>query len=98
MPAGGPMEEVITVEDTYYIMVGSSLAEKQNRVLKHGETFAVFDRQGSIRPFRIGDQGLYHGGTRFLSHLKLRIGDKKPLFLSSVVKEDNDLLVVDAAN
>jgi glycogen debranching enzyme len=79
-------------------MVGSSLAEKQNRVLKHGETFAVFDRQGAIRPFRVGDQGLYHGGTRFLSHFQVRIGNKKPLFLSSMVKEDNDLLVVDCAN
>ena len=67
-------------------------------MLKHGETFAVFDRQGSIRPYRVGDQGLYHGGTRFLSHLRLRVGGKKPLFLSSMVKEDNDLLVVDSAN
>lgn len=79
-------------------MVNSSLAETQKRVLKHGETFAVFDRQGAIRPLGIGDQGLYHGGTRFLSHLRLRIAGKKPLFLSSMVKEDNDLLVVDSAN
>ena len=74
------------------------MAEKQSRVLKHGETFAVFDRQGAIRPYRIGDQGLYNGGTRFLSHIQLRVGGKKPLFLSSMVKEDNDLLVVDSAN
>ena len=79
-------------------MVNSSLAETQKRVLKHGETFAVFDRQGAIRPLGIGDQGLYHGGTRFLSHFRLRIAGKKPLFLSSMVKEDNDLLVVDSAN
>jgi glycogen debranching enzyme len=79
-------------------MVSSSLAEKLNRVLKHGETFAVFDKQGAIRPFRVGDQGLYHGGTRFLSHFTVKIGGRKPLFLSSMVKEDNDLLVVDSAN
>ncbi len=46
----------------------------------------------------MGDQGLYHGGTRFLSYFQARIAGKKPLFLSSVVKEDNDLLVVDCAN
>jgi glycogen debranching enzyme len=92
------MEEVINVNDKYYIMVSSSLAEKQNRVLKHGETFAVFDRQGAIRPFRVGDQGLYHAGTRHLSHFQVKIGGRKPLFLSSMVKEDNDLLVVDSAN
>ena len=46
------MEEVINVNDEYYIRVSSSLAEKQNRVLKDGETFAVFDRQGAIRPYK----------------------------------------------
>jgi glycogen debranching enzyme len=92
------MEEVITVGNNHYIMVSSSLAESQKRVLKHGDTFAVFDRHGAIRPFHVGDQGLYHGGTRFLSHFRMRIAGRKPLFLSSMVKEDNDLLVVDSAN
>ncbi|HLP42453.1 MAG TPA: glycogen debranching N-terminal domain-containing protein, partial [Fibrobacteria bacterium] len=92
------MEEVIHVNDEFYIRVSSSLAEKQNRVLKDGETFAVFDRQGAVRPFRVGDQGIFHAGTRHLSHLVLKMGGRKPLYLSSMVKEDNDLLVVDSAN
>ena len=92
------MEEIISVEENYYILVGSSQAEKQHRVLKHGETFAVFDRQGAILPIGKGDQGLFHEGTRFLSRFRLRLAGKKPLFLSSVVREDNDVLVVDAAN
>ena len=92
------MEEVIKFNEKYYIMVSSSLAEKQSRVLKHGETFAVFDRQGAIRPFRVGDQGIYHAGTRHLSVFQVKMAGKKPLYLSSMVKEDNDLLLVDSAN
>ncbi len=38
----------------------------ETRVLKHGETFGVFDGFGDIAVGRRG-QGLYHDGTRYLS-------------------------------
>lgn len=92
------MEDVIRVEDRYYILATSSLADDRTRVLKHGETFAVFDRYGDIQPIGPGEQGIYHEGTRFLSRLVLRVGRRRPLLLSSTVKEDNARLAVDLTN
>src|SRR5260370_41899697 len=84
--------------DPYYIVAPSPLADELSRVLKHGETFAVFDHYGDIKPAGLGEEGLYHEGTRFLSSLILRLGQDRPLFLSSTIKEDNDLLAVDVTN
>jgi glycogen debranching enzyme len=84
--------------DTYYILASSPPADENRRVLKQGDTFAVFDHYGDIRPGGLGEQGVYHEGTRFLSCLLLEIGQARPLVLSSTVKEDNDLLVVDLTN
>ena len=92
------MDEVIRVEDQFYILAMSSLADVRTRVLKHGETFAVFDRYGDIQPLGLGEQGIYHEGTRFLSRLILRVGSSRPLFLSSTVRDDNALLAVDLTN
>ncbi len=80
----------------YYIQTTSSRAE--GRVLKHNDTFAVFDHYGDIGPTGRGEQGIYHDGTRFLSRLELRLGDLRPLLLSSTVKQDNELLAVDLTN
>ncbi|PYV18432.1 MAG: amylo-alpha-1,6-glucosidase, partial [Acidobacteria bacterium] len=65
-------------------------------MLKHADAFAVFDRSGDLLPG--GEEGLYYQGTRFLSHLVLLVDDRRPLLLSSTVKEDNALLVVDLTN
>jgi glycogen debranching enzyme len=93
-----PVEEVIRFRDQFYILATSSLADDRTRVLKHGETFAVFDRYGDIQPTGLGEQGLYHEGTRFLSRLEVRLGGQRPLLLSSTVKDDNAILTVDLAN
>ncbi len=67
-------------------------------MLKHGDTFAVFDRFGDMRPVGLGEQGVYHRGTRHLSALSLRLQGTRPLLLSSNVREDNALLTVDLSN
>ena len=67
-------------------------------MLKQGDTFGVFDRNGDIHSLRTGSQGLYHEGTRFLSRFELTINGERPLLLSSTVKEDNVLLSVDLTN
>ena len=86
-------------DDRYQILAASSLTLSGARVLKHGDTFAVFDRHGDIRPYGVtGAQGLYHEGTRFLSALRVRLGGERPLLLSSTVREDNILLGVDLMN
>jgi len=40
--------------------VNESLSGEPVRVLKHGDTFALFDRHGDIRSFENGEEGLYH--------------------------------------
>jgi glycogen debranching enzyme len=88
-------DEVVSLHEQYYIQATSSRADDRTRVLKHDETFAVFDRFGDLQPVGLGEQGVYHDGTRYLSRLELRIGGRRPLLLSSTVKKENDLLTVD---
>ncbi|RMF24060.1 MAG: amylo-alpha-1,6-glucosidase [Deltaproteobacteria bacterium] len=92
------MSEIIPIGGEYYIRAGSSLADDRTRVLKHGDTFAVFDRWGDARPIGSREQGLYHGGTRYLSRSVLTIGGERPLLLSSNVRTDNAVLTVDLTN
>lgn len=92
------MEDIIRVRDQFYILATSSRVDDRTRVLKHGETFAVFDRYGDIEQVGLRELGLYHEGTRFLSRLTLSLGKDRPLLLSSTVKEDNALLAVDLTN
>jgi glycogen debranching enzyme len=92
------VEEIVVIKDQHYILATSSRAGDRTLVLKHGETFAVFDRHGDIHPIGLGEQGLYHEGTRFLSGLDLRLGGRPPLLLSSTVKEQNEMLAVDLMN
>lgn len=81
-----------------HILAASSLADERVRVLKHGDTFAVFDHYGDIKPGGLGEEGLYHEGTRFLSCLLLELEGARPFFLSSTVRAENDQLTVDLTN
>ena len=80
------------------VITSSSLTDDQIEVLKQGDTFGVFDGNGDILSLSTGSQGLYHGGTRFLSRFELAINGERPSLLSSTVKEDNVLLSVDLTN
>jgi glycogen debranching enzyme len=91
-------DEAILIRDQYYIRAGSSRLDDRTRVLKHGDSFAVFDRFGDIDPLGSGELGLYHADTRFLSRLALHIEGKRPLLLESRVKQDNTLFRVDLMN
>jgi glycogen debranching enzyme len=92
------VSEIIRVRGQFYILAASALADTQTRVLKQGETFAIFDLYGDIRLLASGEQGLYHMGMRHLSGSQLRLGDQRPLVLGSAVTEDNVLFAVDATN
>jgi glycogen debranching enzyme len=93
-----PPDEVIQVNDRFYILASSPRVDEQTRVLKQGDTFVVFDRYGDIQPAGLGEEGLYHEGTRYLSRLRLLVHDRRPLLLSSTVRGDNLLLAVDLTN
>jgi glycogen debranching enzyme len=90
--------EVIRIRDEFYIRSSSPRVDVRTRVLKQGDTFAVFDRFGDIETFGTGELGLYYQDTRFLSRLTLRLGKHRPLLLSSTIREDNAVLAVDATN
>ena len=92
------VDDVIRINEQFYILSTSSMADDRTRVLKQDDTFVVFDRHGDIRPVGLGVQGLYHEGTRFLSRLELRLGKDRPMLLSSTVRDDNALLAVDLTN
>ena len=86
------------IEETFYILATDAPADYVSRVLKDGETFAVFDPHGDIQVGGLGQEGLYHEGTRFLSRLMFKLGNARPFLLNSTVREDNSLFVVNLTN
>ena len=91
-------EELIRVRNRFYILSTSGRVDDRTRVLKSGDTFAVFDRFGDIETLGPPELGIYHRDTRFLSRLALRLEGQRPLLLSSTIKEDNAPLAVDLTN
>ncbi len=91
-------DEVIQVQDQYYILATAPRVVERTAVLQHGDTFALFDLYGDIGSFGESEQGLYHEGTRYLSRFRLRLNGHRPLMLSSRVKEDNELFGADLTN
>ncbi|MCO6440900.1 MAG: amylo-alpha-1,6-glucosidase [Nitrococcus mobilis] len=89
------VDDVVRIDDQWYVLATSSRADDRTHVLKHSETFAVFDRHGDIQHLGMGEQGVYHEGTRFLSYFEFNVNEQRPLLLNSTVKEDNTLLTVD---
>jgi glycogen debranching enzyme len=89
------MNETVQTQEPFAIVATSSRLSEAHRVLKYGESFAVFDRGGGIEPGT--EQGLFHEGTRFLSSLELLLESQRPLVLGSSVRRDN-ALVVDLTN
>ena len=92
------MEDVIQVQDQFYILATASKARERLSVLQHDDTFAVFDLYGDIGGFGSSEQGLYHEGTRYLSRFRLRLNGQRPLLLSARVKDENELFGADLTN
>ncbi|UFS72119.1 amylo-alpha-1,6-glucosidase [Geomonas sp. RF6] len=88
----------VTQTDDYRIQATSDRAAECTRVLKEGETFAIFDCHGDIQPIGLGEQGIFHEGTRFLSKMELRFAGERPLQLGSTVNKQNEFLAVDLMN
>ncbi len=88
----------ISVKSEFYVATGWPPVEERVRVLKYGTMFAVFDRYGNIRASGLGEHGLYYRETRYLSRLRLFLGETPPLFLSSGVRSDNSLFSADLTN
>jgi glycogen debranching enzyme len=82
----------------YHILATSGLADDRTRVLKHGDTFMVLDHLGNVKSGGLGQEGLYHEGTRYLSRLVLELDGLPPFFLGSTVRDENDQLSVALTN
>jgi glycogen debranching enzyme len=91
------MRATIDTPDVYYIVSESDGQDPDTRVLKHGETFAVFDAFGDISA-RAGQQGLFHAGTRHLSHCRLRVAGHRPFLLNSSPAGSGHVLTIDLTN
>ncbi|HET6380466.1 MAG TPA: amylo-alpha-1,6-glucosidase [candidate division Zixibacteria bacterium] len=83
---------------SYDIQVEGDFGEERDQVLKHAESFAVFDRHGDVQLSGAGEEGIYHRGTRHLSGLQLLIAGRRPLLLGSIAKRDNSRLAIDLTN
>jgi glycogen debranching enzyme len=88
----------IEIENQFYILATSSFADHRTIVLKHGDTFGIFDRFGDIHQIGSGTQGIFHEDTRYVSRLELSINGHRPMLLSSSPREDNQMLMVDLTN
>ena len=92
------MDETARLEEQYSIVAEADRVSIPLRVLKHGDTFAVFDAHGDIVPSATSELGLYHAGTRFLSRYELLLAGRRPLLLNSTISDDNTRLSVDLTN
>jgi glycogen debranching enzyme len=92
------IDDLIRLRDRWYIAADSSYADDRAWVLNEGDTFGVFDRWGDVHPLGRGVQGVYHADTRYVSSLRLTLDGRRPLLLSSTVREQNDVLTVDLTN
>jgi glycogen debranching enzyme len=91
MPSPEPAPE------KFYIQATAGRGDERTRVLKHGESFGVFDRSGTIPAGGKGELGLFHDGTRFLSRLELLL-DEQPLLLLASAADRQNALVTNLTN
>src|SRR5689334_3475258 len=82
----------------FYIPATASLQERRPRILKHNDTFGVFDHNGDVVAGVGCPEGLFHQDTRHLSLLHLVINGARPLLLSSTLRDDNAVLRCDLTN
>src|SRR3954468_13118308 len=82
----------------FFIAATTSLQERRLRALKHGDCFAVFDPTGDAIGGPGSPEGFYFNDTRYLSTFLLTIQDKRPLLLSSTLRDDNATLTCDLTN
>jgi glycogen debranching enzyme len=88
----------IQVDDKWYVLATFAHPEDTPQVLKKDATFGMFDRIGDVAALGVGQEGLFHEDTRYLSHLELTIDGLRPLYLGSATEDANSLLAIDLMN
>src|ERR1700691_3255437 len=82
----------------FSIPAATSLQDRPTRTLKHGDMFAMFDHNGDVISAPGNSEGIFYRDTRHLSHLSLSICDRRPMLLSSTMRDDNAALTCDLTN
>ena len=96
--SASPDNSVDPVERAPFYIPSPGPSARPRRVLKHADTFAVFDSYGDIGASAGGPDGLFNHDTRYLSRLELLIAGMQPLLLGSSVRDDNLTLTADLTN
>jgi glycogen debranching enzyme len=86
-----------SLESQYSIVAQADRLYSRPGVLKHGDTFVVFDPRGDIE-LDASESGLYYAGTRYLARFELLLANHHPLLLSSTISDDNALFSADLTN
>jgi glycogen debranching enzyme len=84
--------------NAFAVSASSSLSELKPLVLKHDNAFGVFDSEGDAVSAPGGTEGVYYCDTRHLSHFVITLNDRRPIVLSSTLRDDNTTLTCDLAN
>ncbi len=86
------------LQDSYAITAAASLQDVRRLILKHGDSFGVFDNYGDAISSPGSAEGLYHRDTRHLSNYAVTIEGARPMLLSSTLRDDNATLTCDLTN
>ena len=97
LPASRP-DIVGTAPPEFSVPSSASLEERRPRTLKDDDAFAVLDHAGDIATGPGSPEGIFFEDTRHLSYLDLRLGDRRPMLLSSDLRDDNAGLTCDLTN
>ena len=92
------MKELDIPKASHLVLATSDFVDERTRVLKHGDTFAVLDHCGGMRPGGLGEEGLYHESTRFLSQLSIHLEGHRLFFLGPTFRGENGQLTVALTN
>ena len=74
-----------------------SISDLNLVTLKHGKSYALFDRNGDISP-ELGLMGIYVDDMRYTSALTLLLGNEKPQVAGSQVTNDNVEFITSLTN
>ena len=101
MPIEGvalPKLSLDTLPETPFYIPATGPATRLRRSLKHDDTFVVLDSHGDIGASAGGTDGLFHGDTRFLSHLELLLNGSNRCCSAPTCATTTRLLTVDLTN
>ncbi len=88
------MTKIIESHDSVAVTASSHSDCSDAQVLKRDDTFLLVDRLGEISAPGTSGLGLFHKGTRYLSHWEMRVCGTRPKLLNSTIQEDNSFLHV----